>query len=101
MWPAALGRLCVLFLVLVHLGCDGRPVLVGDDASLAGDVDQGVEASVQGDAKKGAGYLLWQAPGGKAGTGPALEVRADGTVRFWKEASTFNLIGARGGNESW
>jgi hypothetical protein len=32
-------------------------------------------------------YLLWGAPGGFAGTGPALEVLSDGTVHLWEQAS--------------
>lgn len=33
------------------------------------------------------GYLLWQAPGGYAGQGPALEITRSGSTRLWREAA--------------
>lgn len=33
------------------------------------------------------GYLLWQAPGGFAGTGPAIELLRTGVLRIWKATS--------------
>jgi len=58
---------------------DGAPAL-----------DAAVDARTKADSKmadaappKGA-YLLWQAPGGFAGRGPAFEALSDGTVRLWK-----------------
>ncbi len=32
-------------------------------------------------------YVLWQAPGGAAGTGPALELLEDGTLRLWEQTA--------------
>jgi len=32
-------------------------------------------------------YVLWKAPGGAAGTGPALELLEDGTLRLWEQTS--------------
>lgn len=32
-------------------------------------------------------YVLWKAPGGAAGTGPALELVEDGTLRLWEQTS--------------
>jgi hypothetical protein len=34
-------------------------------------------------------YVLWQAPGGGAGTGPALELLEDGTLRLWEQTTEF------------
>jgi hypothetical protein len=35
-------------------------------------------------------YVLWQAPGGVAGTGPALELLEDGTLRLWEQTSALS-----------
>ncbi|MCA9670420.1 MAG: hypothetical protein KC503_32715 [Myxococcales bacterium] len=33
-------------------------------------------------------YLLWQSPGGFAGSGPALELQSNGTLRLWRSTPT-------------
>jgi hypothetical protein len=37
------------------------------------------------------GYVLWQAPGGVAGTGPALELLEDGSLRLWQRTDPFSV----------
>jgi hypothetical protein len=37
--------------------------------------------------------MLWQAPGGFAGTGPAVRVQGDGTVWVWRSTSELTLTG--------
>lgn len=37
--------------------------------------------------------LVWQAPGGFAGTGPAVVVRGDGSVRIWHSVPAFDPEG--------
>jgi hypothetical protein len=55
-------------------------------------VDSGTADAGRSDGGAGAGArMLWQAPGGFAGTGPAVMVDADGTVRLWESASGVTL----------
>ena len=37
--------------------------------------------------------MLWQAPGGFAGTGPAVKVQSDGSVLTWTSTSELSLTG--------
>lgn len=37
--------------------------------------------------------MLWQAPGGFAGTGPAVRVQGDGTVWIWRSTAELSLTG--------
>jgi hypothetical protein len=41
-------------------------------------------------------YLLWQAPGGFAGTGPAVEVHGSGIVNLWTSTDGLTLHQATG-----
>ncbi|MDB4931522.1 MAG: hypothetical protein JWM10_4006 [Myxococcaceae bacterium] len=55
-------------------------------------VDSGAADAGRADGGGSSGArMLWQAPGGFAGTGPAVMVDADGTVRVWDNARSVAL----------
>lgn len=70
-----------------YCGCDGRTFTIPN----ACPPDRPF-VSVGACAPRGA-VMLWQAPGGFAGTGPAIRVQDDGTVWTWRSVTELSLDG--------
>jgi hypothetical protein len=68
--------------------CPGLCPQPSVEASRCGSAKgDGAPAGVRSCQQKLQSYILWQAPGGYAGQGPAVEILADGTVRLWDQIS--------------
>ncbi len=91
---------------LQYCGCDGRTITGGacrPDRSYradgpcpdAGASDAGASDASDAGASESTRFpgavMLWQAPGGIVGWGPAVMVSSDGTVRFWTNRRGFTL----------